>query len=236
MQRYYSGIYWHFTGSPDGIQWHLVRRPKHILQQGRPKPPDKAVRILKDILASRKLLATCKETVAGYLETEKFCCTCDIPLKDLPGHRPYYGDAAIGFRAEAIYDACFNPVLYTNAANLIGVLGDLEADEDYALDENTTFHEDDSLETLLLHLFGRVSLKLGPLVPYLKITEFDTDEAETLYREREWRHLGDFEFLPDDVAAVLVPEAYISDLRKHLHEHGYGDCTLVLSWEFLEQA
>ncbi|MGB0865202.1 MAG: hypothetical protein ACPGSC_01760, partial [Granulosicoccaceae bacterium] len=33
-QRYFSNIYWHFTGSPVGVDWSKARCPKEITEQG----------------------------------------------------------------------------------------------------------------------------------------------------------------------------------------------------------
>lgn len=74
------------------------------------------------------------------------------------------------------------------------------------------------------------------LMNFVKITEFDTSSENTFYREREWRKLGDFEFGVEDVAAVVVPELFIDEIRKHLDEEGYPRSISVVSWEFVEQA
>ena len=80
MQSYFSKIYWHFTGGP-AVNWADIRTPKEI--KNKTKSSIEAVQILKQILSSRKLLATCTEKIMGELRTNKFCCVCDIPFKDL---------------------------------------------------------------------------------------------------------------------------------------------------------
>jgi len=80
MQRYFSSIYWHFTGSPD-VDWSKIREPKEI--EGQYKSSVEAVNILKEILSSHKLIATSEEKILNNLKTESFSCVCDIPFKDL---------------------------------------------------------------------------------------------------------------------------------------------------------
>lgn len=64
MQRYYSNIYWHFTGSPDNLDWHNVKSPEDILTLGgRTKSEAVSFNILDKILQSNKLLATCDEKI-----------------------------------------------------------------------------------------------------------------------------------------------------------------------------
>ncbi|MFG1491075.1 abortive infection system antitoxin AbiGi family protein [Oceanospirillum sp. HFRX-1_2] len=116
-QRYYSNIYWHFTGSPKGIDWSIARCPKDITDQGPILNSLDAADILKKILDSSYLKATCTERISKGKETDTFCCVTDIPLKDLPSHAPYYGKVAIGFKSEAVHKH-FVPVLYIPEQNL----------------------------------------------------------------------------------------------------------------------
>lgn len=227
MQRYYSKIYWHFTGSPENVNWHEIKVPKD-LKNCQVKSTKQSFDILEAILTSSKLKATCTERVSSTEETEPFCCVCDIPIKDLIYHKKYYGDCAIGFRAEAIHKN-FTPVLYINLeyAKLI--------DENRMLDTNKTFEENDSAELLLEYLFGLNRETFGVLSNFLKITNFSENEDETFYREREWRCLGDFNFEEKDVAAIVVPQEYLTRAYKMLMDKNLRDVS-VLSWELIEKA
>lgn len=235
MPHYYSKVYWHFTGSPKGIDWSKVRRPEHILSQGNPKPDGEAVDILKKILSCRTLLATCTEKIAGYVETPKFCCTCDIPLKDLAEHATFYGKAAIGFHAEAIHAGRFNPVLYISYSNLLRLLPEVAAPVDYAIDSDMAFGRDEPAEVLFAHLFGPAFASLGELKAYIKIAEFSVRDEVTFYREREWRHIGDFSFMPEDVATILVPSEFVTEVQEHLPDNRYPSTIPVISWDFVER-
>ncbi len=79
-QRYFSNIYWHFTGSPDNVNWSDCKKPKDILKYGKPKDEVKAFDIAIKILSSQVLKATCIENISAKIKTEKFCCVTDIPL------------------------------------------------------------------------------------------------------------------------------------------------------------
>jgi Putative abortive phage resistance protein AbiGi, antitoxin len=109
-QRYYSNVYWHFTGSLKGIDWSVARSPKDILEQGAVLDDDKAVETVVKIMESRKLLATCTEKITEGLVTIPFCCVTDIPFKDPPSHALYYGKVAIGFKPKPV-QRHFVPVL-----------------------------------------------------------------------------------------------------------------------------
>ncbi|MCF6139297.1 abortive infection system antitoxin AbiGi family protein [Pseudalkalibacillus berkeleyi] len=115
MQRYYSRIYWHFTGSPkDG---HLeAHSPDELLKVSKPKSDEESIYILLSILESSSLIASSSEQV-GRHKTGNFCSTTDIPFKDLVNHSRYYGKAAIGFKAAIIHEhflpVCYVPVNHT---------------------------------------------------------------------------------------------------------------------------
>ncbi len=111
MQRYYSRIYWHFTGSPKGATPGVLS-PDELLKKSKPKSDKESVEILLAILDSKVLEATSEEEVGDY-RTNAFCSTTDIPFKDLVEHAVYYGKAAIGFKAEAIHEI-FLPICYVS--------------------------------------------------------------------------------------------------------------------------
>lgn len=148
VQSYFSKIYWHFTGGP-AVNWSDIRTPKEI--KNKTKSSIEAVQILKKILSSRKLLATCTEKIMGELRTNKFCCVCDIPFKDLIYHTDYYGKVAIGFSAKAIHKQ-FNPVLYMERD--FPIPDNILIDDSIMLDGDTLFDDNDSVfdfKSYLLH-------------------------------------------------------------------------------------
>ncbi|RBW69438.1 abortive infection system antitoxin AbiGi family protein [Bacillus taeanensis] len=212
MQRYYSTIYWHFTGSPI-IDWRSIKQPEDILKLGKPKSEGKSVSILKEILKSKLLRATCTEQITETYHTKEFCCTTDIPFKDLLNHAPYYGRAAIGFKANFIQHQ-FSPVFYVSS-------------------ENRSFQHN-VLENIQLQS-NNFSLEF--LLNFIKITNFTPkSEEHTFYREKEWRHVGDYHFTEDSIAAIVVPNHYVPDVRKYLLLHHYPEDISVLSWKLIEQA
>lgn len=248
-QRYYSNIYWHFTGSPQGIDWRQVRRPVDIEKQGPILDPAVATDTLKKILTSHQLHGTCIEKVVEGLETEKFCCVTDIPLKDLPSHAPYYGKVAIGFKPGAVHRA-FLPVIYVPQQNmpfnemfvpnrqLMGMAFDI-------FKYPGSFQEQQGMKLLSqanapankeVIRKPDIDAMKGFLTNYVKVTDFATTPENTFYREREWRHIGNFDFSTEDVAALVVPESHMAEARAHLDKEGYPSSVSVLSWEFIEQA
>jgi len=244
MQRYYSNIFWHFTGSPPEVDWSEVREPKDI--KGECKTPEQSVDILKAILSSQKLKATATEEILGEdVKTQEFCCVCDIPLKDLPSHTPYYGKAAVGFSSEPIYRE-FNPVLYMNEANmeLFPLSESITIDDEHEINDDQTFHDDTPASELFIQLFGfednpeykeYLDEHLGVLQKYLKLTKFSKEEDETFYRKREWRSIdGEFNFEKEDVEALIVPEEYTGEIKEELDTYNYEDNIPILTWGFIE--
>jgi hypothetical protein len=246
-QRYYSNIYWHFTGSPKGIDWRKVRRPADIAKQGTIAAPAAAINTLKLILTSQKLLASCTERVVDELETAKFCCVTDIPLKDLPSHEPYYGQVAIGFKARAVHRA-FLPVMYvpTESMPLVEMMVPNRKLTETAYDflsYQGSFQEQQAMKLLSQAAHNKEMIRKpdselmkGFLMNFVKVTEFDTSPENTFYREREWRNIGDFSFSVEDVAAVVVPETSIANVRTHMDKEGYPRSISIVAWEFIEHA
>ncbi|MFW6030843.1 MAG: abortive infection system antitoxin AbiGi family protein [Halanaerobiales bacterium] len=240
MQRYYSKIYWHFTGSPD-INWSEIKMPKEI--EGKYKKPAESVEILKLILSSQKLIAGSPEKIHGNVKTNKFCCVCDIPLKDLIYHANYYGKVAIGFTANSIHKY-FNPVLYKECE--FPIPDTIKIDLDRSLDSNKTFDSDAPAYEFFSYLFGLEESEeynvfldkyLGELKKFIKITRFSEIDNETFYREREWRSInGDFHFDKEDIEGLIVPEKFISGIKKHLKRNDYTEDMTIIPFEFLEKA
>ncbi|WCK52683.1 abortive infection system antitoxin AbiGi family protein [Aneurinibacillus sp. Ricciae_BoGa-3] len=210
QQRYYSKIYWHFTGSPN-VNWHLVKNPEDINKYGPPKADRASYEILLRILDTKKLLAKSTEKIGEGIITDKFCSTTDIPFKDLVTHAPYYGKVAIGYKAHAI-QKCFMPVLYL------------------------PLHHPPFVKSVLNEATVNSSELTRYLLNFLKITNFEPEEKESLYREREWRHIGDFNFDMHDVAAIVVPECYIPSIVEFLVSRQCVHNISVIAWEFIEQA
>jgi len=251
MQRYYSNLYWHFTGSPTGIDWHRVSKPADIIAQGEPKPAATAFDIAVKILDSGTLRGSCTERITDGLKTDRFCCVTDIPLKDLPSHAPYYGRVAIGFRAAAIHES-FVPVLYVPVRVLPGVLVPGKVDP-RLLSQLGDALEDDSPGWAYVYgqqLLMEARLQAAPTRAVdasqvaatfaknlLKITQFSTDPGGSFYPEREWRHVGDFHFEPSAVAALVVPEELLPAARNYLAaQHDHARSVSLLAWEVIEQA
>lgn len=245
-QRYYSNIYWHFTGSPEGVDWSVCRCPKDITEQGTVLADKKAVEILNLILDSSLLKATCSEKISESLETDKFCCVTDIPLKDLPSHASYYGKVAIGFKSEAIHKH-FVPVLYIPKQNLPAVRKlvpnrQLQTMAGEFLQYSGGFQEQQAMK-----LFSQAAHVLeeiqeideheagGFYSNFIKITDFDREPENTFYREREWRSINNFNFESTDIEAVVAPEVLLPIVRKKLDELSIERVNVV-SWEFIENA
>jgi hypothetical protein len=209
MQRYYSRIYWHFTGGQ--------QRPEHV-----------AYKHLKEILNTRTLKATSTERLTSHVATGSFCCVTDIPFKDLIYHAENYGRFAIGFRPEAIHYQ-FLPVFYIHNQHPLWLNPEAEAEIDDAPSQERATINETRIEAELMQIPPSIR-------NYLKITEFAPDNENFFYREREWRLDKDFVFSPDHISAVIAPEHRLPEVRDYLfRELGYDPKISVLAWELLEQ-
>jgi hypothetical protein len=241
--NYYSNIYWHFTGSPENIDWSKVKSPKEILDFGMPKDDNKSIEVLFKILESKVLLATCKEMISEDLYTSKFCCVTDIPIQNLSEHRKYYGNIAIGFKSTRIQEN-FNPVLYISPKNLRYKVKFVN-NEDYPLRLfNKTFgsriNKEKKRKSSPFNKLFKVEKSIDTeqlgnyIFHHFKITNFSDNSNDTFYREREWRRLSDFEFDIKDIASFIVPEIFVNDVIKKLSDFGIANIPL-LTWEFIER-
>ncbi|MDC3416300.1 abortive infection system antitoxin AbiGi family protein [Aquibacillus salsiterrae] len=218
--RYYSNIYWHFTGGPtskrNGIVWHHFTNLKDVKKNSELRKPKDAMNNLKSIIESNVLKATCTELISNKVETKKFCSVCDIPLVDLMYHKTYYGEYAIGFNAKQIHDH-FHPVLYL--------------DPSYTTITSSK-EEDDSLDGH--KLWDVIGIhKENPLLNFIKITNFALDYDHSFYGEREWRCLEDFNFKKNDVEAIIVPKEEVEEMNEYLVQNGYHNIS-VMSWNLIE--
>lgn len=249
QQRYFSQVYWHFTGSPDGIDWSTIKSPEEILAHGKPKDDQHATDIALAILDSHTLKATSVERIASNLTTEPFCCVTDVPLKDLVYHGQYYGHVAIGFRARAV-QSNFLPVLYIPRDRLPDVKEVTEPDGQLVVIASELLASTGGWgqaqgDRLMRQAYARAvtrtvadTERMQGLFPnLLKITDFSPRPGGSFYSEREWRHFGNFRFEPEDVEAVLVPEAELPRVQAKLQQPPYqGHEINLLSWEFLSRA
>ncbi|WP_138414677.1 abortive infection system antitoxin AbiGi family protein [Aquibacillus sediminis] len=224
--RYYSNIYWHFTGGPVSIGrdiiWHHYRCLKDVKNNTTLKQPQQAMENLQSIISSKVLKATCTEKISESIETEMFCSVCDIPLNDLVYHRQYYGDYAIGFNADIIHKH-FHPVLYIDP-----YYASLNRPE---IRSRLSETDGDRNKPMLWELIG--IKKENPLLNFLKITSFASNYEQSFYGEREWRCLQDFAFNPSEVEAIIVPKQEVQAINYHLRASGYQNIS-VLSWDLIE--
>lgn len=239
MNNYYSNVYWHFVGSPEDMDWSEIYRPSDIIINGRQtKSDDTCMKILKSIIQTNKLLA--KSTIRfDEFETEKFCCVTDIPIQNLKEHTKYYGNCAIGFEANTIYCSNFQPVSYIdsyypivnerivdnyNQSNQYQSIpkSDVKKNNDISYKNSKSYYDKKFIKK-----YGQEALS------FIKPTIFSTNQEDTFYREREWRKIGNFEFGPNKIASIILPENYFYEILEFLITKNIKDVP-ILTWELLE--
>lgn len=163
------------------------------------------------------------------LDTSKVCCLADIPRTELFHHAKRYGKMAIGFKRESAIRNSFNPVFYTlnhkEIANKFfaaqGLLKETNLDliqtevDDLSADITSQLCSRCESEINIddFNIIGQIETdnelidssleSLQYLLSYVKT--FKENEFETIYAEREWRSLQNFNFEMDDIHSILFP-------------------------------
>jgi hypothetical protein len=214
-----SKIFWHFTGSPDNVDWRKIQSPKDALAVSKAKSSIQSFETLRKIIQSNTLKATCTEHLYGYRDTDIFCCVTDIAFAELSNHRSLYGDVAIGFQSYLIYQN-FNPVLYIPRSHVIAHAIEIKESLDVIPKENLPYDPESTLSPEIkkntdgTYSVPSTSMKYAEnrdldkyLLNHLKMTAFSDEPNMSFYQEKEWRRIGDFEFELDAIAAIVIPRS-----------------------------
>ncbi len=241
MNNYYSNIYWHFTGSPKGVDWHNISKPSDITKDGRrPKKDVKALDIAVKIIQSKKLIALSREKLDNQYFTDKFCCVTDIPIQNLKEHCKYYGNVALGFNSKKVHKE-FNPVLYINRKSLPKKINPTffaimaMSGNPYYIPKQfpmmAAMSNDYSTNRPIEIINKDIVTKF--IANHIKITDFSINKEDTFYREREWRKTSDFVFEPKDIAAVIVPQKLLRNIYSQIKKNNLIYIP-ILTWELLD--
>ena len=228
------------------MNWEKAYKPSDILNQGFPCSDEESVDTLLKIINSRKLKGSCVEKIGKNIETNKFCCVTDIPLKDLHIHSKYYGQVAIGFSSKEIHEN-FQPVIYVPIQRVSKK--QVMPDESFQLMSDIEMHNSEGNYECSEFWTGILRDKIvnsgvvneedfGALFKdFVKFTAFSNISSETFYSEREWRHVGNYKFKADALAAIIAPEKYLGKVKEYIYSHqDYKDNSEIslLSWEFVQ--
>lgn len=163
------------------------------------------------------------------VKSRPVCCVADIPLQHIAYHANRYGKIAIGFHREAIVRAGFNPVMYTleNTSLLNSIYrgysaiddtdpwdakNELEYFEDKIkeiLDNNDIDEDIDTFSVAnAMDYIGDakdvINRSFEDFLAHIKT--FDEQEFDSIYCEREWRSMKNFDFSIDDIAMIILPK------------------------------
>lgn len=164
--------------------------------------------------------------VPTHIRSSAVCCVADIPIQHLSFHSKRYGKIAIGFHRESIIKAGFNPVLYslenTQLLNSLyqGYSAVSEMFIPYAISAKDDLESElESLSEVYEHNIDTSNLDMQlwciehsqdnalrsfeTLLAYVK--SFDDTELDSIYCEREWRSVSNFDFTLDDIAMIVLP-------------------------------
>jgi len=161
------------------------------------------------------------------ISSSPVCCLADVPIMHLEYIAERYGKFAIGFHRDSIINSGFNPVLYTIndkhiVKNLFRGFVNLERLSPLMLKESVANLKvkvkDVYGDKLLLHelesIFNEITTidrdirdaldGLSQLLAFVKI--FDESEFHTVYCEREWRSIREYNFDYSDIALIVIPK------------------------------
>ena len=201
LSRYTSEVFWHFVGrrKSDEDSYKILLSILGTGLRVGPKPTSVIFRIPEPG----------GNTTRVKLDGYPVNCLADIPLKDLPLHIRRYNQFAIGFHKESAINFGFNPVLYVNqfSPEFYDFMRTLDDVGTYLAGANR------QMSTRYEHLrclLGSIA-KAGflQMMPH-EHQEIEDEQIQNFYYEREWCSLRTWDFQPKDVAAVLLPDEYVS--------------------------
>lgn len=255
-----SSILWHFTGGPF---WDLELKKQK--PEPKPLEDAfsilKAILRSKKLLISKykEILKIRLPLNSNYLhkgkeftfESSQVCCLTDIPIQHLKYHSKRYGKCAIGFYRESALMNEFNPVLYSleDSSVLLSIFGGLTAITDSEIMDNIKWFGAiiDSFahnNTFYKPLFESRKEEVEEILQGAKIAienfnafvkTFSYEEFSTIYCEREWRSLSNFNFKEEDIAMIILPKekGYYEEL---IDEKLFSDRIPIIPWEDLMES
>lgn len=189
------------------------------------------------------------------MESSPVCCLADIPAVHLGYHAKRYGQFAIGFHRDSVVKHGFNPVLYTLSTTEVirhiyeglSSIESIDASEITSAAESISvddYGEDIEIDTSdveaaaedLQNYAYEAQQSIHNFIAFIKT--FERDQFNSIYCEREWRSVTDFNFSPEDIAMIIVPnqigkikyfEQIISEVKKLKISRG----TPIVPWEDL---
>lgn len=201
LQRFTTKVLWHFTGYN--------------------KTALEAFEILKSIVSAQTLKVSLDyQKIKMPSGAERLghpaSCVCDIPFKDLRIHTARYRNYGIAFKKNnAITRGHFNPVLYIQHDHHLFKHAEQLLDKfDNA---NTTTSESNKKLYEYLMIMGTY-VKRSDLTRKISIGDIDLDRQQNnnFYYEREWRSASEWKFQVDDVAAILLPENHLGEMKEFI--------------------
>jgi hypothetical protein len=181
------------------------------------------------------------------LTASPVCCLSDIPIIHLAYHAARYGKFAIGYHREAVLHRGFNPVFYTLPDTRVvrsiykGFTElkfiNIDTIKFAAWDIETQVDELDSNEIDISIPLMDIDSEASDVIEYVKsarrsfqqflafVKTFNEDEFSSIYCEREWRSLHNYQFELDEIAMIVLPKKVGS--RKFFERFIARDATSV---------
>ncbi|MGE3318549.1 MAG: abortive infection system antitoxin AbiGi family protein [Candidatus Berkiella sp.] len=191
------------------------------------------------------------------IETSKVCCVADIPNSELFYHAIRYGQMAIGFKRTSLLKHGFNPVLYApndkaivqnffNAQNMLenvedvsAVIDDLQSDIDSVLDDckdldTVDFSDAVAAANAAFEQSQEALQDLQEAMAFVKT--FDRSEFDSIYSEREWRSVNNYNFKFTDVKNIILPRkgGYYDKFLRIAKSLGIPTSVELLAWEDIQ--
>lgn len=191
-----------------------------------------------------------KESTRPYLFA-KVCCVADIPIMHLGYHAARYGKMAIGYHRESVVRAGFSPVFYQlqnsmalqslfQTINCLDALGGLDPAYDFEAGNETGNKEkspDESFEELTARMrtSALTQARKGAVTVASFVKTFDEYEFSSIYTEREWRSVTQFNFEYADVSMIVLPRkgGHFARFVAESESIGIPKTLSVVAWEDL---
>lgn len=220
-QRFTSEVLWHFTGR-NKSEDEAYERMVSILRTGRLKASQEEVEFRFVNVNTKDL-----QKLAGH----PVCCLADIPFKDLHIHAERYKRHALGFHKESVIGNHFQPILYVNQyADFFPRFMQAKAELEAAMNgSETAAKKFEDLMRLLASVMKSGDLKSNPV----DNPDWDQLQTNNFYYEREWRSLHDWNFTPDDLALIVLPDEKLADFMKIKKDLRIAETTSVIPFSMV---
>jgi hypothetical protein len=228
---------------------HFTDELYHFVGFSHPKDRDANYKILQDILRQKQIkrkswpgdpkivgiiFDPAESLKRGELMLSNTICFCDIRANDLKIHMAKYGEFGLGFHRGFLMRYGCRPMMYVphmlddflalhGSALTKNILSKFAGARE-ALDreaKRTLTGADPDWDKTLEAFGGLLDILQRDLMPFFKTYDahLSENDIENFFMEREWRRFCALEFVPEQVASIVVAPGFADRLKNDFPEY-----------------